>query len=287
MNFSLEEAKKKTNIMNQTIKNETRLSLSKLKTSLQETKSKNVELKLQEYTASYLPEASKRIKEMKSELIFIFDKSGSCRGTEKAICDSFNKIIEKEQLEHQNTTITTVLFNQNSTKIHDRLNVNEVKKLHYIAGGGTALYDTLMNVLTNIYQRQSQEKQKPQETLVVIMTDGYDEDSHLTTIDSVQREIAFLRQQGWEFIFLGANLDAKEVASALGMDPNKAEIYTASSKGITCNFEAVEIALKSLREQGMITQDWSQPIKENNANGLKNINQIEKSSKNRLRLEKK
>ena len=119
------------------------------------------------------------------------------------------------------------------------------------------------------------------------MTDGYDEDSHLTTIDSVQREIAFLRQQGWEFIFLGANLDAKEVASALGMDPNKAEIYTASSKGITCNFEAVEIALKSLREQGMITQDWSQPIKENNANGLKNINQIEKSSKNRLRLEKK
>ena len=288
MNFSLEETKKRTSIMNKPTLNETRLSLSKLKTNLQESKSQNMELKLQEYTKTYLPEASKMMKEMKSELVFIFDKSGSCMGMEKATCDNFNKMIQKEKTEFLNTTVTTVLFNQVSTTVHDRLNVNDVKKLHYLAGGGTALYDTLMNVLTSVYQRQSKEMIKPNTTLVVIMTDGYDTDSRFSNIVDVQREINFLRQKGWEFIFLGADLDAKKIASELGMDPNKAEIYTSSIQGITCNFKAVEIALNSLREQGKITSDWSQPIKENNANTNKNIKQIEeKPNKNYLRLEKK
>lgn len=281
MSFSLEEIKNKTKINNGLIPREASASLANLRKNITTTES-NINNRLNNLTKQVLPQASKILAESKTELVFILDKSGSCAGLELATCESFNHMIHKEKANGLNTIVTTVLFNHYSERKHDRLNVKDIHDLNYQASGGTALYDTLVTTLNDIKIKQDKDESKPNHTIVVIMTDGLDENSRFAKAKNVENLINYLRSIGWEFIFLGANLSAKQTAAQLGIDPNHAEVYLSTEKGIESNFKAVEIALDSLRTEGKINPDWSAPIKNNNDLSIE-----DKNSVYQLRLEKK
>lgn len=240
-------------------------TLSSLKRSVGST---NLEKKLDAMTAGVIKTSSlklKQIKEQTIEIINIFDKSGSCEGMERATIEGFNALINSEKRKDFKTYVTTSLFNGYEDLLYEGIDIKSVPPLSYRAMGGTALYDTLVTRLTSIIKRHKEMGENaPKKTIVTIMTDGKDEHSKLYTESDVRRVIAECRALGWEFIFLGANIEAKQVANFLGIPPENAENYDPSPKGVLVNFKALELAINSIREEGKIDPNWSEIIKRNN-----------------------
>lgn len=238
--------------------------LATLKNSLQTGNSNSLDDRINNMASSVLPQAAEVLKNS-AELISLFDKSGSCKGTELATINGFNDLIQKEKKSGFPMLVTTILFNEEDTIIHDGLNINMVKPFNYIAGGGTALYDSLCRNLKKTLERHEKSGSKaPNKTVVVIMTDGKDEHSKYYDIHDAKKIIAKCKALGWEFIFLGNEIDAKYEAAKLGIDALHAENYSLENNGILHNFRAVSNVLKSLREAGKIDPNWSAPIKNNN-----------------------
>jgi len=250
--------------------------LKSLRTAL--TDKQNLDTRLNSMKARVLPavaEDLKRIKAISIELVNIIDCSLSCKGTEIATASGYNELISKERNKGNNTIVTTSLFNGTENLLYEGLEVAKVPYLTYSANGGTALYDTLVTRLKSVKERHRKlGANAPQKTIVTIMTDGRDEHSTLYGIESVRRLIVECRELGWEFIFLGANIDAKFVASNLGIPLENAEQYNQSQRGILTNFKALELDITSVREEGKLNPDWSKIIRKSNNLALEDNNNL-------------
>ena len=201
-----------------------------------------------------------------TELVFILDKSGSMSGLEADTIGGFNAMIDKQRREAGEALVSTVLFDTDCTVVHDRVNLADVPKLterEYCPGGCTALLDALGGAIHHIgsVHKYAREEDVPERTLFVITTDGMENASRRYTSDQVKAMIQ--RQKAkydWEFLFLGANIDAVETAGRYGIDPDRAVNYHADREGTRLNYRVVGEAISSVRASKPLSADWKSAI---------------------------
>ena len=203
-----------------------------------------------------------------TELVFILDRSGSMAGLEGDTIGGFNAMIEKQKQEPGEALISTVLFDNETEVIHDRVDLRKIERLtdrEYYVRGCTALLDAVGGAIHHIgnVHKYAREEDRPEKTLFVITTDGMENASRKYSYDRVKMMIQ--RQQekyGWEFIFLGANIDAAKEAARFGISEDRAANYHADSKGTAVIYEAVSQAVCSVRACRPMTSDWRREVDE-------------------------
>ena len=201
-----------------------------------------------------------------TEIIFILDCSGSMQGLEKDTIGGYNSLIEKQKKIEGDALISTVLFANESKVIHDRVDVKDVKPMtenNYITGGCTALLDAIGNAIHHIsnIHKYARKEDVPEHTLFVITADGMENASRTYTYPKVKKLIENQKEKhGWEFMFLGANIDAVNVASYMGIDENRAVNFNCDSEGTDLNYEVLNDAIGVLRECSYVSADWKKRI---------------------------
>lgn len=201
-----------------------------------------------------------------TELVFILDRSGSMAGLEGDTIGGFNAMIEKQKGEPGEALVSTVLFDHESEVIHDRVNIQRIEPMtrqQYYVRGCTALLDAVGGAIHHIgnVHKYAREEDRPEKTLFVITTDGMENASRKYTYDQLKTMIR--RQQekyGWEFIFLGANIDAAKEAARFGIREDRAANYHADSKGTAVIYEAVSEAVCSVRASKPMSADWKRKV---------------------------
>jgi uncharacterized protein YegL len=202
------------------------------------------------------------------EMVFILDRSGSMSGLERDTIGGFNSMIRKQEKEKGDAYVTTVLFNDKSMTIHDRLPIREVPAMtekEYFTAGCTALLDAVGQTIRHIVNihRYSRKEDVPEKTIFVITTDGYENASRDYDYETVRRMIEHEKEKyGWEFLFLGANIDAAKEAGRLGICEDRAVTYKSDAAGTSLNYRSVDKALYSLRTAGTLPQGWKADIEE-------------------------
>ena len=201
-----------------------------------------------------------------TELVFILDRSGSMSGLEKDTIGGFNGMIGKQRKQEGECYVTTFLFDDRTEFLHDRLRLNDVTEMtedQYYVRGCTALIDAIGIALTHIesIHRYVRPEDVPAHTLFIITTDGMENASRKYTASAVREMIERKRKNcGWEFLFLGANIDAVETASALGIAEDNAANYCSDPAGTALNYEAVGKAITELRCNRPITSSWKEDV---------------------------
>ena len=190
-----------------------------------------------------------------TEIVFILDRSGSMSGRETDTSGGYNSCLEKQRKEEGEALISTVLFDTHMKVVHDRVNIKTVRPLteeDYCVGGCTALLDAMgggINHIGNIH-KYAREEDVPGKTIFVIITDGYENASRMYDYRYVKTMIERQKAKyGWEFIFLGANIDAEAEARRFGIDESRAMNYRADSRGTRKNFDAVESVVAFCRQE--------------------------------------
>ena len=200
-----------------------------------------------------------------SELVFILDRSGSMSGLEGDTIGGFNSLIEKQKKVEGKCFVTTVLFDNRSETIHDRVELGEIKPMtedDYSVRGCTALLDALGETIRHIahIHRYARPEDVPAHTTFVIMTDGMENASRRYDSATVKRMIEHEKEKyGWEFLFLAANIDAVETARHFGIGADRAVNYHADSQGTQVAYETVADAVCMARK-GSIAPGWNAPI---------------------------
>ena len=200
-----------------------------------------------------------------TELVFILDRSGSMAGLEGDTVGGFNAMLDKQRRLEEKTLVSTVLFNGECTVIHDRIPLERVPRLtaeEYSVGGCTALLDAVGGAIRHIagIHKYARREDVPQRTLFVITTDGMENGSRRYTYEKVRRMIEKEKNKyGWEFLFLGANMDAAE-AGRFGIAPDRAASYCCDSEGTALNYEVIGEAVMEMRCRGKVSADWAAPI---------------------------
>ena len=203
-----------------------------------------------------------------TELVFILDRSGSMAGLEKDTIGGFNAMIEKQRGEAGEAYISTVLFDHESEVIHDRVSLNKVPKLtekEYYVRGCTALLDAVGGAIHHIgnVHKYAREEDRPEKTLFVITTDGMENASRRYSYEKVRAMITRQKEKhGWEFLFLGANIDAAREAARFGIDADRAANYHADTQGTAVIYEAVNDAVCSVRACRPMSGAWKKSIDE-------------------------
>ena len=203
-----------------------------------------------------------------TELVFILDRSGSMAGLEKDTIGGFNAMIEKQKRETGEAYISTVLFDNYSEVIHDRVALNVVPKLtekEYYVRGSTALLDAVGGAIHHIgnVHKYAREEDRPEKTLFVITTDGMENASRRYSYEKVRDMITRQKEKyGWEFLFLGANIDAAREAARFGIDPDRAANYHADSTGTQVIYETVSETVRNFRASQPMAADWKKRINE-------------------------
>ena len=187
-----------------------------------------------------------------TELVFILDRSGSMSGFEADTVGGFNATIEKQKGQEGKVYVSTVLFDNVSDVIHDRLDIREVTPMtrkEYYVRGCTALLDAVGNAISHIsnIHKYARQEDRPEKTLFVITTDGMENASHQYTYNKVKAMIESKKELGWEFLFLGANIDAAKEAARFGISWEHAANYHADKKGTGVIYEAVGEAVSKVR----------------------------------------
>lgn len=188
-----------------------------------------------------------------TEIVFILDRSGSMAGLESDTIGGFNGMLKKQQDDTTSKAlVSTILFDHETIVLHDRVPLEDVKPLtakDYQVRGTTALLDAVGNAIEHIktIHKYAREEDRPQKTLFVITTDGLENASHKFTYDQIKKLVEQQKELGWEFIFLGANIDAVDVAGHIGIDASRAVNYHADSKGTGQVFGAVSNFVKMSR----------------------------------------
>jgi len=203
-----------------------------------------------------------------TELVFILDKSGSMSGLEADTIGGFNSMLAKQQASEGECRITTVLFDNNYELLHDRVDIRAVSPItekEYQVGGMTALLDAIGRTIHKIanVQKHTAEDYRAEKVMFVIITDGEENSSKEYTADMVKALIERQkRKYGWEFIFLGANIDAVQTASRIGITPDRAIDYLADSKGTELNFKVMASAVATFREAGTVNEACFEEIRQ-------------------------
>ena len=203
-----------------------------------------------------------------TELVFILDRSGSMSGLEQDTIGGFNSLIEKQKKEPGQTLVSTVLFDNFSEVIHDRLSLDKVPAMtdrEYYVRGCTALLDAVGGAIRHIgnIHKYARKEDVPEKTLFVITTDGMENASHRYNYARVRDMIR--RQQekyGWEFLFLGANIDATAEAKRFGIAPERAANYHCDEEGTALNYAVISDVVRSVRMGVEIESGWKKRIEE-------------------------
>ena len=202
-----------------------------------------------------------------TELVFILDRSGSMAGLEKDTIGGFNSMLEKQRKEPGDAVVSTVLFDTRVEVIHDRVALADVPDLtdrEYYVRGCTALLDAVGGAIHHIgnVHKYARREDVPEKTLFIITTDGMENDSRRYTYDKVRRMIEHEKEKyGWEFLFLGANIDAAAEAKRFGIDESMAANYHCDEEGTALNYEVISEAITSVRAcAAPLSADWKQKI---------------------------
>ncbi|MBR4906732.1 MAG: VWA domain-containing protein [Clostridia bacterium] len=203
-----------------------------------------------------------------TELVFILDRSGSMAGLEADTIGGFNAMIEKQKRETGDAFLSTVLFSNASTVLYDRVDIRKVEPMterQYFVGGCTALLDAIGDAIHHIgnVHKYAREEDRPAKTVFVITTDGMENASRRYTYEEVQRMVDRQRERfGWEFLFLGANMDAISAARRFGIREDRAVRYECDAKGTQLNFEVVSETIGCVREGKPLAANWKKRIEE-------------------------
>lgn len=203
-----------------------------------------------------------------TELVFILDRSGSMNGLEKDTIGGFNAMIEKQKREAGQALVSTVLFDNESVVIHDRLPLDKVPPLterEYCTRGCTALLDAVGGAIRHIgnIHKYARKEDVPEKTLFIITTDGYENASKRYDYEKVRRMIQHEKEKyGWEFLFLGANIDAAAEAKRFGISADRAVNYKCDEAGTALNYEVISDAVCSVRASRPLAADWKARIDE-------------------------
>ncbi len=201
-----------------------------------------------------------------TELVFIIDRSGSMGGLESDTIGGYNTLLKKQKKEEGEALITTVLFDDKYELLHDRVNIKEVVPItrkEYFVRGTTALLDAVgktINKIKNAHIRTNK-TDRPEHVMIVITTDGLENASHKYSYEKVHQMINYQKNKyRWEFIFLGANIDAIATAEKFGIGKDRAANYNADSEGTSLNYKVISDAVSCMRANRNISADWKKPI---------------------------
>ena len=201
-----------------------------------------------------------------TELVFILDRSGSMGGLEADTIGGFNSMLKKQQKESGAALVSTVLFDNEMEVIHDRVPIDRVPALteeQYYVRGCTALLDAVGGAVHHIgnVHKYARPEDRPQQTLFVITTDGMENASRRYTYEKVKAMIQKQKEHhGWEFLFLGANIDAAAEAARFGIAPERAVDYHCDREGTALNYTVVGDAVCAVRRGSGIRDDWKERI---------------------------
>ncbi|MBR2481144.1 MAG: VWA domain-containing protein [Clostridia bacterium] len=210
-----------------------------------------------------------------TELVFILDKSGSMCGMEDDVIGGFNSMIEKQKKEEGKAYVSTVAFSNYSEVIYDRVCLESVAPLtrnDYCVDGCTALYDAIGDAIKHIrmVHKYVRPEDKPEQTIFIITTDGMENASHRYTKKSVKNMIEEQEKVGWEFVFVGANIDAVETATGIGIRSNRAVNYSVE-EDTDIMFKEMSATIATFRSKGKLDEDWAQNVQGNLLSGDKKV----------------
>ena len=210
-------------------------------------------------------EDNKMQKEL-TELVFILDKSGSMSGLEDDTIGGFNAMLAKQQKESGQAIVTTVLFDDKYELLHDRISINGIRPItdkEYCIGGSTALLDAVGKTIDKIgnAQKYTSEDQRAGKVVFVITTDGMENASREYSYDKIRQMIEHQKaRHDWEFIFLGANIDAISTAAKFGIHADRAANYHADGQGTSLNYSVVSSAVSEIRACKSLDENWKEKI---------------------------
>ena len=203
-----------------------------------------------------------------TELVFILDRSGSMQGLEGDTIGGFNAMLEKQKKEPGEAYVSTVLFDDQTEVLHDRVALEKVQPItdkEYYVRGCTALLDAVGGAIHHIgnIHKYARREDVPEKTMFIITTDGYENASRRYEYETVRRMIQRQKEKyGWEFLFLGANIDAAKEAARFGISADRAVNYKCDEAGTALNYEVISEAVCSVRAARPLGADWKRRIDE-------------------------
>ncbi|HKM30368.1 MAG TPA: hypothetical protein VJZ51_06410 [Bacilli bacterium] len=203
-----------------------------------------------------------------TEIVFILDRSGSMSGLEADTIGGFNSTLEKQKKLEGEAVISTILFDNNFEVLHNRVPLVEVQKMtkeDYFVRGSTALLDAIGRSIIKIgnIQKNTPEDYQAEKVLFVIITDGMENASREYNYETIKSMVEKQKEKyAWEFIFLGANIDAVGTAGRIGIGGNRASNYHADRRGVRYNYQSASSAITQLRKECKIDDNWSQEVEE-------------------------
>ena len=201
-----------------------------------------------------------------TELVFILDRSGSMRGLEADTVGGINSLVEKQKKEEGEALISVVLFDDQQEVLYDRAALNTIEPMtdqQYYVRGCTALLDAVGGAIHHIgnVHKYAREEDRPAKTLFVITTDGMENASRHYTYEKVKQMVERRKAKyGWEFLFIGANIDAVETASGFGIDASHAANYRNDARGIKHMYDGISTAVECMRAGAPLSQEWAKDM---------------------------
>ncbi len=203
-----------------------------------------------------------------TELVFILDRSGSMAGLEGDTIGGFNSLIEKQKREDGECLVSTVLFDNASEVLHDRVSLEKIQSMtdrDYTVRGCTALLDAMGEAIRHIgnVHKYARSEDVPEHTLFVITTDGMENASRRYSAEKVRQMVQRQKEKyGWEFLFLGANIDAVETARHFGISEDRAVSYRSDREGTQLNYQVISDAVCDVRAARPLAKEWKRQIEE-------------------------
>lgn len=201
-----------------------------------------------------------------TEVVFILDRSGSMSGLEADTIGGFNAMIEKQKKTEGEALISTILFDNSSQVIHDRADIREIRPMteeDYTVRGCTALLDAIGEAVRHIgnIHKYARPEDIPEHTMFVITTDGMENASRRYDSDQVKHMIERQKEKyGWEFLFLGANIDAVETAKHFGIQEDRAVTFHSDHAGTQLNYEVISETISAVRCNAPVSAGWKERI---------------------------
>ena len=191
-----------------------------------------------------------------TELVMVLDRSGSMRGLEDDTIGGYNSMLEKQKKEEGDVLVSTILF--------DDREVKDITDREYYVRGCTALLDAIGGTIRHIenIHKYAREEDVPEKTIFIIITDGYENASRSYTLDQVKEMVSGQQARGWEFLFLGANIDAIAEAARFGISADRAVSYRSRGRSVRLNYDVLSKSVAALRSHSALKSDWKAEIEE-------------------------